>query len=119
MSTSDIPIGPSDGEPTTFPVTTGSVHFDLTGAAYVALARAIRMHRPLTLKGNVDVFYRWSAQKSGGTVDETMLATGGTPANQCDALFTGERSDERAPIGTKGIIIKGSGAGFLRIRASG
>lgn len=111
---SDIPVGPKNGTPTNFTVTTSSVHFDLTLAIYATLLQAINDGRAITLKGDADVFYRWSPNTSGDTVDETMVATGGTPANQCIRLFAGERTDEQAPVGTKGLVVKGPAATILR-----
>lgn len=113
----DRPVGPRNGTPVVFSVTTSSVHVDLTGASYAALLAAIISGQIFTVKAEGDVFYRWSPNPSGDTVDETMIATGGTPANQCGVLLAGERSDELAGAGpaTKGLIIKATVACKLRI----
>ena len=115
---SAIPVGPITGSPTNFTVTGSSVHFDLTATTYETLYRRIQGGGTLTLKGDGDVFYRWSKETSGETVDETMVATGGTPANQCARLFAGERSDEIPPAGTRGLVVKGPIATILRIYPS-
>lgn len=116
----DRPKGPGNGKPTVFSVTTSSVHVDLTGASYAALRQAIISGQLLTVKGEGDVNYRWSPNVSGDTVDETMIATGGTPANQCAVAFAGERIDEEAGHGpaTLGIVIKAPVACKLRITPS-
>lgn len=114
----DRPVGPSNGRPHVFSVTTASVHVDLTGAAYTELLKAILSGQLLTVKAEGDVFYRWSPNRSGDTVDEAMIATGGTPANQCAVLFAGERSDEQPPANTQGLVIKAPVACKLRVTPS-
>lgn len=117
MSSTDIPMGPTDGQIAVVPVTNSSVHHDLTVTAYDAVSKAIRMGRPLTIIADgADVFYRWSPQKSGGTVDEAQNASGGTPANQCSTVFAGECRERFAPKGTKGIIVKTPNAGGCKLR---
>lgn len=121
MSAIDRPVGPSNGIPTVFAVTTGSVHVDLTATASgtAVLLKAIRESRILTIKSEGDVWYRWSPNTTGDTVDETMVASGGTPANQAAVIFTGERVDESPPTTTQGLVIKASGSACkLRIWAS-
>jgi hypothetical protein len=115
-SFNDTPIGPSDGTPTVIAVTNSSVHVNLTSSTYATLAKAIRMKKTLVMKAEGDVYYRWSSATSGGTVDETMAASGGTPANQCGILFVGEPWSEKAPLGTKGIIIKTNVAAGCKLR---
>ena len=112
------PLGPGNGKPTVFSVTTASVHVDLTGASYATLKADYDGGRLLSLKAEGDVYYRWSPNTSGDTVDETMIATGGTPANQCSIIFAGEHITEKPPPGTKGIVIKAPVACKLRIYAS-
>lgn len=114
------PIGPTNGSVAVITVTTSSVHVDLTGASYTTLKAAIDAGRLITLKADgTDVYYRWSPNASGDTIDETMLATGGTPANQAGVIFNGERGDESPPPQTQGILVKATSiAGKLRIHIS-
>lgn len=112
------PVGPTNGEPTAIGVTTSSVHVDLTGASYTTLKSHIDNGRLIQLQAEGDVWFRWSPNTSSDTVDETMVATGGTPANQTAWIPAGGTPDHRAPPGTQGIVVKAPVACKLRLWAS-
>lgn len=116
---SDLPAaGTNNPTPIVIAVTTSSVHIDLTGTGYDLLLNAIQKQKLLVLAADsANVWYRWSPATSGGTVDETMTAVGGTPADQAAILFSGSRAHlpERPPPNTKGLIVKGASATKLRL----
>lgn len=115
------PTGPTAGKAHMISVTTASVHIDLTGASYTVLLADINGGRLMSLIAEGDIFYRWSTATSGETVDETMAASGITPANQCGMVFAGERLPERPVVSgseIKGIVVKAPVACRLRIVAS-
>jgi hypothetical protein len=112
------PLGPTNSQPHVLSVTTSSVHVDLTGASYTVLKGHIDGGRLIRLKFEGDVWYRWSPNTSADTVDESMAASGGTPANQCSVGFAGETLDESPPRGTRGIVIKAPVACKMRMHAS-
>jgi len=104
------PTGPKTNEIAVIAVTAASAHTDLTADA--AVAAALAQNEILVISADdFDVWFRWSMNTSGETVDET--ATSG--ANRAALLYVGERLPERPPQGCQGIVCKGRGVTKLRI----
>lgn len=99
-----------------FAVTTSSVAFDLSGAAYAGLAAAIAANRYLSLWADgTKVYYRFAT--ATGTVDQTKTLAD-TPLNQAEGLADGERRDVVAGTDAAWLMLKGTAAGYLRITVS-
>lgn len=112
-----MPVGPITGRCFAIPVTSSSVHIDLTGGNYAALLPFINAGAGIVeVTGDADVFYRWSAATSGETVDETVTGASGTQANITPRLFVGERKVERPGLAVakgqtvQGIVVKSTAA---------
>jgi len=106
-----VPVGPVTGMCYAVPVTSGSVHIDLTAANYAALRTAINGGCIVELTCDDDVFWRWSIATSGETVDQTITGASGTQANITPRLFAGERKVERPGLinanqEVNGIVVK-------------
>jgi len=71
--------------------------FDLTAAAYVALAWAMDNGIPLTVKATTLCWYNWGPA-TVNSISATATAIS-SPANQGMPFFDGERSDEIALVG--------------------
>jgi len=108
-----MPVGAITGRCFAVPVTSTSVHIDLTAANYAALLSFINNNACIVeVTGDDDVFYRWSAATSGETVDQTVTGASGTQANITPRLFAGERKVERPGLAiakgqtVQGIVVK-------------
>jgi len=123
-----VPIGPVTGRCFAIPVTSTSVHIDITAGNYAALAAFINSGACIVdLTGDDDVFYRWSTSRGTGgaepteTVDQAVTSASGTQANITPRLFAGERKVERPGLIdannlVQGIVVKSTvAATILRI----